>query len=260
VQELSRAIEIEQPTNHVEELSRLGWLSAKPDGFYVLPSRTHRDVILSEMAEHERSRWHDAASRAIEHLGGKLATAEAARHAALSGDHQRAVDLALVAAKASRQLELEAATEALLAFAGASADDIAPLPAPSADLRLMSWIDALRATGDRDGAADRLQAIVSLANGETSDALAALREGVHLAEGAPAAARSRAALAYGIALAVAGRRSEALFSALEALARARESNEPRGAQACARFLARLAVAAGHPEASLEWQRLAEEQS
>src|SRR5262249_5603901 len=129
-----------------------------------------------------------------------------------------------------------------------------------ADFRLMSWIGALRATGDRDGAADRLQAIASLANGETSDGLAALREGAHLAQGAPAAARSRAAPAYRTALPGARRRREAPFSAAEALARARESNEPRGAQACARFLARLAVAAGRPEASLEWQQIAEQES
>jgi hypothetical protein len=254
--ELASALGVENASDEAERLAREGWLSLVPAGFYVLPSHTHRETILAEIPDDERAAWHDAASRVVERTGGTLATAEAARHAALAGDQKRAVELALVAAKASRRLELEAATEALLAFAGASVDDLAPPPARPSGFRLMSWIDALRASGDRDGAASRLQAIASLAKGETSEALAALREGVHLADGAPPAARSRALLAYGIALAVAGRPTEALFSALEALARAREGGEPHGAEACARFLARLTSASGHRDAAEAWERAA----
>jgi hypothetical protein len=238
-------------------LARGGWLVVGADGTFALPSRTHREVVLASIPEAERASWHEAASRLVERSGGTLASAEAARHAALAGDHQRAVDLALVAAQASRQLELDAATDALLAFAGASPDDLAP-HAPSPDFRLMSWIDGLQAGGERNGAAARLHAIASLARGETAEALVALREGVETAENAPPAARSRALLAYGIGLAVTGSHTEALFAALEALARAREGNEPRGARACARFLTRLAGAAGHKEAALEWQRIAAE--
>jgi hypothetical protein len=255
--ELGRTWDTEAES-HADALARDGWLVGGIEGFYVLPSRTHREVILADIPEPDRARWHDAASRVVEHWGGQLASAEAARHAAIAGDHQRAVELALVAAKASRQLELDAATDALLAFAGATPDDIVPLPAPAGDFRLMSWIDGLRPVGDRNGVAARLHAIASLAKGATPEALAALREGVEAAENAPPAARSRALLAYGIALAVAGRHAEAMFAALDALARAREGGEPQGARACARFLARLAGAAGHGEAAREWQRVAAE--
>jgi hypothetical protein len=257
VHELASEIGIENVASLAASLVGDRWLASAPEGFYSLPSRTHREVIVADISEHEAARWHDAASSAIERVGGNLASAEAARHAALAGEQQRAVELAMVAATTSRQLELEAATDALLAFAGASPDDIAPLPTSTADYRLMSWIDGLR-SGERDVTAVRLRAIASLSKGETSEALAALREGVHLAEGQPAAARSRALLAYGIALAVAQRPSEALFAALEALARAREGRETRGARACARFLARLSLAAGHREASVEWQQAAAE--
>jgi len=237
-------------------LSDTGWLRTEPPGFYTLSSRTHREVLLSQIADDERSRWHEAASLVVQRLGGKLAMAEAARHAALSGDHQRAVELALVAARATRPLNLEAATEALLAFAGASPEDIALLPAPTTDFRLLSWIDALRVSGDRNGAAARLTAIASLAKGETTEALAALREGMELTEHASPVARSRASLAYGIALAVAGRQSEALLIVLQALARAREGKELHGERACARFLTRLAVASGHQDAAGDWQAVA----
>lgn len=258
--ELAVLREIADPAREVGELCRGGWLGNEPEGFYVLPSRTHRDVIVGDIPEEERRVWHEAASIVVERLGGKLASAEAARHAVLSGNQARAVELALVAAKSSRQLELEAATEALLAFAGASQDDIAPGPEPAADFRLLSWIDALRRTGDRDGVAARLSAIASLARGETSEALVSLREGVELAEGEGPSVRSRAALAYGIALAVVGRRAESLLVALDALARAREGKEALGARACARFLARLSMAAGHGQASKEWQSVAVEEA
>jgi hypothetical protein len=138
----------------------------------------------------------------------------------------------------------------------ATLDDTALPAEPATDVRLLSWIDALRPSGDHEEGTGRLQAIASLTKGETAGALSVLRDGVHQAETAPAAARSRAALAYGIALAVSGRQSEALFAALEALAWARDSNEAQGARACARFLARLSSAAGFPEASSTWQRVA----
>src|SRR5207248_3843281 len=125
------------------------------------PSRTHREVILQDIAESERNGWHDAASRIIEAHGGKLASAEAARHAALSGNQTHAVELALVAAKLSRDLQLDAATEALLAFAGASPSDIAPSPTPGTRFRLDAWVESLQANGDREGGAGRLVAIAA---------------------------------------------------------------------------------------------------
>jgi hypothetical protein len=256
VQDLLAIVSSASDVPETAALYDAAWLRAAPPGFYALSSHTHREVLLSQIADDECSRWHEGASLVIQRAGGKLAMAEAARHAALSGDHRRAVELALIAARASRPLNLDAATEALLTFAGASPEDIALLPAPATDFRLLSWIDALRVSGDRNGAAARLTAIASLAKGETSEALAALREGVELTKDAPPAARSRASLAYGVALAVAGRRSEALLIVLEALARAREGKERNGERACARFLARLTAATGHQEASVEWQTLA----
>jgi hypothetical protein len=256
VDEMMKAVSTVDTSKQVEELSRTGWLLAQPEGFYGLPSRTHREVILGEIPDDQKGRWHGAASIVIEKSGTRLASAEAARHAALAGDPARARRLALVAAKASRESRLEGAKEALLAFAEASPDEIAPRPTPPPVFNLDSWIAALRASGDRGETASRLEAIAALAKGETTEALAALREGVVLARHASPASRSRASLAYGIALAVAGRRSEALFAALEALARAREGGEKQGERACARFLARLTSAAGHREAALKWQALA----
>jgi hypothetical protein len=247
----------DDPGDHIEGLAKTGWLRTKPEGLIALPSRTHREVVLSEITDEQMSRWHEAASRVVEKLGGRLAAAEAARHAVLSGDHARAVEMALIAARASRDLDLHAATEALLAFAGATDEDIAPKEAPPG-FRLDTWIEALRASGDREGAAIRLEAISKLTKGETNEALAVLRAGVAAAESATPAARSRASLAYGIALAVAGRQIEALTAALEALARAREGQETRGEQACTRFLARLSSAAGYTEAAKSWQRVAGE--
>jgi hypothetical protein len=257
VHELSASMAPGNPRPEIVGLCRDGWLTAKPEGFCVVPSRTHREVIVEGIPENERAAWHAAASTVVERMGGKLASAEAARHASLAGDHERAVDLALVAASASRELGLEAATEALLGFAGASLEDIASPPPSTGDVRLTTWIDGLRA-GDRDGVASRLRAIASLAKGATLDALTSLREEAETAETAPAAARARASLAYAIALAVAGRHNDALFAALDALARAREGTEPQGAVACARFLAKLSMAAGDGETSMEWQRVATE--
>jgi hypothetical protein len=247
-----------EAADRTAELKKAGWLRASPEGIIALPSRTHREVLLAEMSDDERTSLHEAASHIVEKLGGKLASAEAARHAAMAGNEARAVELALVAARASSAVDLDAATEALLAFAGAKPEDIASAPPPAPGFRLDTWIEALRASGDREGATIRLEAIAALARGETHQALTVLRAGLAAAASESPTARSRAALAYGIALAVAGREVEALFAALEALARAREAGEPRGEHACTRFLARLSAAAGHPEAAKRWQQVAGE--
>jgi hypothetical protein len=241
----------------VSELVRAGWLRANPDGSYTLASRTHREVALASLGEEERASWHAAASTAVEKLGGKLASAEAARHAALAGAQARAVDLALVAARVSHRLGLGAATEALLAFAESDVSELGPVKPV---LRIDSWIETLRASGIRDGAATRLEAIGELSAGRTQRAVERLHAAVQKTERAAPALRSRAWLAYGIALAVAGRATDALFAGLEALAGARESGEPHGEQACARFLARLAQGVGHPDAAHVWEGVRERRS
>ena len=259
---LHELLEICGPTpaaRSLEELSTAGWLDERV-AWCAFASRTHREVVLENVVDDEERRLHEAASILIEKRGGKLAAAEAARHAALAGNHARSVQLALAAADVSRVLGLDGACEALLAFVGANPHGFAALPTPTTVFRLESWIEALRASGEHDGAASRLQAIALLAKGETGAALAGLREGVAQTAGSTAAARSRAWLAYGIGLAVAGQQGEALFAALEALARARESGEPRGERACARFLTRLTTSSGHTTAADAWQKVAGERT
>jgi hypothetical protein len=256
-QELLATAGAERSGEPASELVRAGWLRAHPDGSYAMASKTHREVALASLSDEERASWHAAASVVVEKLGGKLASAEAARHAALAGAQARAVDLALVAARVSHKLGLGAATEALLAFAESDVSELGPIKPV---LRIDSWIETLRASGLRDGAATRLEAIAELSAGRTQRAVARLHEAVHKTEHAAPAMRSRAWLAYGIALAVAGRATEALLAGLEALAGARESGEPYGEQACARFLARLAQGVGHPDAAHVWEGVRQSRS
>jgi hypothetical protein len=243
----------------LQELDAQGWLHEQA-GSFAFASRTHRDVALEDVVDDEERRLHEAASLLVEKRGGKLAAAEAARHAALAGNHPRSVELALAAAEMSRVLGLDGACEALLAFVGANPHGFAALPTPTTVFRLESWIEALRASGEQDVAASRLEAIALLAKGEIGAALAALREGVAQAENAPPAMRSRALLAYAIGLAIAKQDQEALLVALEALARARESGEARGERACARFLTRLTENAGNATAAEAWQKIAGERT
>ncbi|MCE7892298.1 MAG: hypothetical protein DYH12_21780, partial [Sorangiineae bacterium PRO1] len=74
----------------------------------------------------------------------------------------------------------------------------------------------------------------------------------------PPGDKSRAALALGVALASAGRGTEALLEGLEALARAREAHDQRGEIACARFLAQLSHAAGSEDAARTWTQVVEQ--
>jgi hypothetical protein len=115
----------------------------------------------------------------------------------------------------------------------------------------------LRGAEGRGGLADRLEAMVHLARGETGNALRRLREAAEAAKRENSAEQCRASLALGVALAAANRADEALFAALEGLARARERADKRGERACARFLAQLARGAGHPEVAAAWQALAQ---
>jgi hypothetical protein len=108
------------------------------------------------------------------------------------------------------------------------------------------------AASDRAALGGFLDALVT---GPVGHVLRSLEQDVHAKAAAPAAERSRALLAHAVGLAFAGRRTEALYQALTALARAREGNEPKGQRACARFLARLSVAAGEPEAAITWQKV-----
>lgn len=115
-------------------------------------------------------------------------------------------------------------------------------------------IAELRETGGRADLVERMSGFVALRRGATADALRRLRAAAEAAK--EPGQRARARLAYGVALAGAGRTESALLEALEALARAREAGDAHGQHACALFLARLSAAAGHPEAASVWARVA----
>src|SRR5262249_2651178 len=115
-------------------------------------------------------------------------------------------------------------------------------------------IAELRETGEHAQLVERMSGFVALRRGATADALRRLRAASEAVK--QPAQRARARLAYGVALASAGRTDSALLEALEALARAREAGDPHGEHACALFLARLSAAAGHPDAASVWAMIA----
>ena len=109
-----------------------------------------------------------------------------------------------------------------------------------ADTRsLERWTEGLLATGERGRFAERMQAIVRLSRGDIGDALRVLKNARAELEVSTPAERCQASLALGVALAAAGRPDEALLEGLDALARARETGEGKGALACLAFLAKL---------------------
>jgi hypothetical protein len=114
----------------------------------------------------------------------------------------------------------------------------------------------LRDDGAQQVIADRLEGMASLTRGQVSDALRLLRRAKDGAKLLGPADRSRAALALGVALAAAGRGTEALLEGLEALARAREAHDGRGELACAKFLSRLSSSAGSADAAARWEVVA----
>lgn len=96
--------------------------------------------------------------------------------------------------------------------------------------------------------ADRMRRIAS--GDESSDAvevLAELRRARARAEGASPPVRCQASLALAMALAMAGRPEEALLEAVDALARAREAQDPKALGACMALLAKLYAGAGRTE-------------
>jgi hypothetical protein len=102
------------------------------------------------------------------------------------------------------------------------------------------WTEGLRAAGEHDRLAARIEAIARLTRGQVGEALRALRAAWEAeSETSPPALRAQASLAFGLALAAANRADEALLAGLDALARAREGRDPRATSACLAFLAKL---------------------
>ncbi|WP_437914630.1 hypothetical protein WME73_02605 [Sorangium sp. So ce302] len=123
------------------------------------------------------------------------------------------------------------------------------------DLRTLErLVGELRRTGEHLELAERMTGLISLGRGAKEEALRRFRIAAE-ADASPSQ-RARALLAYGVALAAAGRTEGALLEALSALARAREAEDPHGEQACAQFLAQLAAATGHEEAAHAWAQVA----
>jgi hypothetical protein len=114
-------------------------------------------------------------------------------------------------------------------------------------------VEELRAGGASPNLIARLTGLAALGRGATLDALRTLRTA---ADSAEPTTRTRAALAYAVALGAAGRNDEALLAALGALGAARTNDDRFGERACARFLAQLSAAGGFTEASLSWDRVA----
>lgn len=101
--------------------------------------------------------------------------------------------------------------------------------------------------------ADRLDAMAQLVRGNVGDALRLLREAKERANQAGPSERCRASLALSVAIAAAGRPSDALLEVLEGLASARRAGDVRGERACAKFTAQLAERAGQPSVAAAWQ-------
>lgn len=112
----------------------------------------------------------------------------------------------------------------------------------------------LRETGEHHELVERMTGLVALRRGATAEALRRLRDAAESVREPSQQARAR--LAYGVALASAGRMEGALLEALEALSRARASSDAQGERACALFLARLSASAGHRDAASAWAIIA----
>lgn len=292
-------------------------LRSEPD-FLTVPSATHRDAILSTLAESDFRAWHAAACAASAESDRPLAASTATVHAVLAGDLTRAKELARRTAAATRAIGLEATEAAFAAFASSGDLEaltsrnlfsaqldlaraaVAPPSEPQAaasdaeteledaDIEMTEPAASTKASaeltdepseavqalrkGDVDAVermaekvrlsdkgsplAERLSAMANLARGETGDAIRRLRQAAEEARQIGSRERCRTSLALGVALAASGRYEEALLEALDALARARETEDTKGEHACLLFLAQLSATAGHPAEAAAWANLA----
>jgi hypothetical protein len=112
--------------------------------------------------------------------------------------------------------------------------------------------ERLKLDAERSKLAERLSAMASLARGDTGAALRRLRQAADEAKSARSGDQCRTQLALAVGLARAERVDEALLSALSGLARARETHDRRGEQACLRFIEQLNRGAGYVELAEKW--------
>lgn len=114
-------------------------------------------------------------------------------------------------------------------------------------------LQQLRWSGEHKDLAARLAGVLAMTQGAKEEGLRILRRAAEAEQNDDR--RARAALAYAVGLAAAGRSGDALLEALRALAITRARADQSGEIACMRFLAQLAFATGHPEAAEAWERV-----
>jgi hypothetical protein len=137
----------------------------------------------------------------------------------------------------------------------AQAADLARQALIQGDIELLDHALAqLKPTGAHPALVERLAGLLALNRGAKHEGLRTLRQAAE-SESRPAV-RTRARLAYAIALASAERPETALLEALSALSLARASEDKQGEQACARLLSQLSSATGHVEAASAWEHIA----
>ncbi len=119
---------------------------------------------------------------------------------------------------------------------------------------LEGLIAQLKVRGEHGDLVERMTGLAALRRGATAEALRRLREAAEAKKDPSQQARAR--LAYGVALATAGRNESALLEVLQALSRARAASDVQGERACALFLARLSTVAGHADAASAWTTVA----
>ena len=113
----------------------------------------------------------------------------------------------------------------------------------------------LKPTGAHPELVERLGGLLALNRGEKDEGLRMLRQATET-ETRPRF-KTRAHLAYAIALASAGRSESALLEALTSLALARDTQDRTGEAATARFLSQLSTVTGHTVAASVWEHVVE---
>jgi hypothetical protein len=254
VGKLSSSIDVDA---ELPGLLKARWLFRLEDGWFALPTRSHRAAVLQLMNDARSRAWHRAIGEALELAGGALRFAEAAQHAARAGDGPWAARLASLAAKRATELGHDTPAMRLVAFARAqdpsmSDEASTSLPPPSS---LRAGVGLSIPPGPLSippppsmvpvsSATTRMRAMQDLSRGNATQAVRTLRSELEKLHDAGAVERSKAALALGLALAHAGEAEQALLAALEGLARSREGGDVRGEKACMMLVAQLLVPSG----------------
>lgn len=101
----------------IESLMRSRWLVDTQEDWVALPSRTHRETLVTLLDDAEKRALSAAASAVIREEEGVFGQVEAAWHAAQAGEAGKAARILLASAKASGEARLEASTTQLIAFA-----------------------------------------------------------------------------------------------------------------------------------------------